>query len=660
MGTRHIRKILIANRGEIARRVMATCAHEGIATVAVFSDADERAPFVRSADEAVRIGPAPSVESYLCIDRIVEAAQATGADAVHPGYGFLAENAAFAQACTDAGLTFIGPPAAVLATMGDKRKARAAAESAGVFVVPGYDGADQGSEVFAAAAESIGYPVLLKASAGGGGKGMRVVQEAASLAGAMESAAREAQASFGDGTLLLEKYIERPRHVEVQILADDHGDVIHLGERECSVQRRHQKIIEEAPSSAVDDALRDAMGTAAVAVAKAAGYRNAGTVEFLLAPDGQFYFLEVNARIQVEHRVTEHVVGIDLVSEQIRIAQGQPLGRAQEEVTLFGASMEARLYAEDATRDFFPCTGTVLEYDPPWTVQVDSGVELGSEVGVHYDPMLAKVIAEGRNREEARTRLIGALRKLCVLGVTTNRAFLIRALEHDAFARGELHTGFIDVHFGDALAAPPADDVIREAAIAATLAGHELRRATVPWPLVQSGFRSHHPQDQWVVYDGPTGEVRVDYRCLGGERFEVRALGETAEIRLIDYEPPRVTIETASGLRRSVRVACDGARFHVQTENDGFVLAEQPRFPDRRTARDPGAAVAPMPGVITAVHVAEGDQVTSGQPIAIMEAMKMEHTVSAPRDGAITALHITVGDQVQSDQVLAVIAAAEA
>ena len=398
--TSTIQKILIANRGEIARRIMRTCRKMGIATVAVYSEADADMPFVAEADEAILLGPAPSTESYLRIDRVLEAAALTGSDAIHPGYGFLAENAAFAEACGDAGVIFIGPTPDAIRSMGSKREAKALVEKAGVPVIPGYDGSKQDPKVLAKEAVKVGFPVLLKASAGGGGKGMKLVREEAGLPDAIASAAREGQSSFGDGTLLVEKYIDDPRHVEIQILGDSHGNLIHLNERECSIQRRHEKIVEETPSPALDAALRTEMGEAAILCCKTIGYQNAGTVEFILAPDRNFYFLEVNTRLQVEHPVTEFVTGLDLVEEQILVAQGEALRLSQEAVRFEGAAIEVRLYAEDPAAGFLPQSGKIVDWDlpPAEGLRVDSGVEAGSEVSIHYDPMLAKIITSGESR----------------------------------------------------------------------------------------------------------------------------------------------------------------------------------------------------------------------------------------------------------------------
>ncbi|MGE3403777.1 MAG: acetyl/propionyl/methylcrotonyl-CoA carboxylase subunit alpha [Vicinamibacterales bacterium] len=455
-----LRRILIANRGEIALRVIRSCRELGIETVAVYSDADTKALHVRRADHAVRIGPAAPADSYLKAGAILDAARASGADAVHPGYGFLSENAAFAGACEQAGIVFIGPPAAAITAMGSKIAARRVAIAAGVPVVPGDTPDDQGDEAIAAAATRVGFPLLLKPAAGGGGIGMKTVRDTSALPGAIAQARREALAAFGDGTLYVERLVERPRHVEVQILADHHGNVVHLFERECSVQRRHQKVVEESPSPALTPALRERMGAAAVAVAKAAGYRNAGTIEFLLDEtvarrslgDGGFYFLEMNTRLQVEHPVTEQVTGVDLVRAQIAIAAGEPLRWTQEQLTQRGHAIEVRIYAEDPAAGYLPQPGPLLLYREPSApgIRVDAGVEEGGEISVHYDPMIAKLIATGESRDAARRRALAALRSYPILGVRTNVRFLIALLEHPRFVAGDLDTRFLDKE-GDAL-----------------------------------------------------------------------------------------------------------------------------------------------------------------------------------------------------------------
>jgi acetyl-CoA carboxylase biotin carboxylase subunit len=489
--TRPIHRLLIANRGEIALRIIRACREMGIETVAVYSDADAAARHVRAADMAIRLGPAPAGESYLKIGAVIDAARAAGADAVHPGYGFLSERASFADACAGAGLIFVGPPADAIARMGSKIGARALMEAAGVPVVPGRTPADQSDAGVAAAAADVGFPVLIKASAGGGGKGMRGARDARELAEAIPAARREAHAAFGDGTLYVERLIERPRHVEIQVFADDHGSAVHLFERECSVQRRHQKIIEESPSPALTAAVRDRMGRAAIAAATSAGYRNAGTIEFLLEGQGdaaRFYFLEMNTRLQVEHAVTEQVTGTDLVRAQLLVAMGRPLPWTQADLRQRGHAIECRVYAEDPAAGFLPQAGPLRLYREPSApgIRIDSGVEEGTDVPVQYDPMLAKLIASAESRDAAIARAAAALRAFPILGVRTNLAFLIRVLEHPAFRAGDLHTGFVAEHLEALLQQPPASDAVLAAAAFARTApagprpGAEVRVAD-PW-----------------------------------------------------------------------------------------------------------------------------------------------------------------------------------
>ncbi|MBA2543355.1 MAG: ATP-grasp domain-containing protein, partial [Deltaproteobacteria bacterium] len=490
---RTIDKVLIANRGEIALRVMRTCRTMGLATVAVYSDADADAPFVQFADEAVWIGPSPARESYLVINQLLDAARITGASAVHPGYGFLAENAAFAEAVVDAGLVFIGPPAEVIRKLGSKQEAKRIARAAGVPVVPGYEGDDQSATCLTAEGQRIGWPLLVKASAGGGGKGMRIVRAESELAEAIERARGEAKSAFGDDTLLLERYIDRPRHIEIQILGDTLGNVVHLGERECSVQRRHQKIIEESPSPALDDARRAEIGRAAVELGRAVGYVGAGTVEFIADQHGAFYFLEVNTRLQVEHPVTELVTGLDLVREQLRIARGEPLGYEQAPPRT-GWAIEVRLCAEDPERDYLPTTGTLLAVDVPSNVRADLGVVAGSEVGIHYDSMLGKIIAHAPTRREAAQVLRRALDETWVPGIVTNREHLAKILAHESFLDGAIDTHFLERHAGELAARKPGLDRVRVAVVAAVLASVARRRVTASAqtgaPLAPVGWRN--------------------------------------------------------------------------------------------------------------------------------------------------------------------------
>ena len=632
--------VLVANRGEIAVRVIRTLRSLGVRSVAVFSDADADARHVREADTAVRIGPAPAAESYLSVERLLEAAARSGAQAVHPGYGFLAENAAFAQACTDAGLVFIGPPARAISLMGDKIRAKETVRAAGVPVVPGSSGSGLTDDELDAAAREIGVPVLLKPSAGGGGKGMRLVREPELLAEEIAAARREARASFGDDTLLVERWIDRPRHIEIQVLADGHGNVVHLGERECSLQRRHQKIIEEAPSVLLDEATRAAMGEAAVQAARSCGYEGAGTVEFIVpgSDPSSYYFMEMNTRLQVEHPVTELVTGLDLVEWQVRVAAGEPLSFGQRDVSLTGHAIEARVCAEDPARGFLPSGGTVLSLHEPQGegVRTDSGLTEGTEVGSLYDPMLSKVIAYGPDRATALRRLRAALARTVTLGVQTNAGFLRRLLAHPAVVAGELDTGLVEREV-DGLVPTEVPEEVYEAAAAVRL--DALRPHGEGWTdpfSVPSGWR------------------------LGGEPRPV-----TFPLRV--YEPveyaPRGA-HTVTGDR--VSVVLDGVRhtFHRAADwlgRDGD--AWHVRDHDPVAASLTGAArsgtdslTAPMPGTVTVVKVAVGDEVTAGQSLLVVEAMKMEHVISAPHAGTVAELDVTPGTTVAMDQVLAVIA----
>ena len=641
-----IRRLLIANRGEIARRIARTCRAMGIATIAVFSDADEDAPHVAACDEAVRIGPPPSRSSYLAIDRLIEAARTAGADAVHPGYGFLSENAEFASAVAAADLLFVGPPAPVIAALGSKERARELAVRAGVPVVPSFP--------LDAAPSDMVYPVLLKASAGGGGKGMRIVRSPGEMAAAVESARREAAAAFGDDTLLVERYLENARHIEIQILGDQHGHLVHLFERECSVQRRHQKIIEESPSPAVGPELRDAMGRAALALAREVGYQNAGTVEFILAEDGSFHFLEVNTRLQVEHPVTELVTGLDLVHEQIRVAEGESLRLSAADLGQRGHAIECRLYAEDPEQDFLPAGGRLLSWRVPDVpgLRVDGGVEPGSDVSTHYDPMLAKLIAHAPTRREAARRLAGALERLVAQGVATNRELLVAVLRHPEFVAGRLDTHFLDRHRADLFGRAPEPIEIARAAAAGGLAGvAERHAARAILPDVEPGWRSHHPGESAVRYRWRERDVELRYRPLGGGRFACRAEGAEMTLRVV-ASSPELVLEDESGVRRSFAVMRQGLTHHVFAGGRDFTLAEEPRFPERRAARDEGGLAAPMPGRVVKVLVAEGDPCSPGQPLVILEAMKMEHAVKTAHAGRVKRLLVREGDPVEAGAVL--------
>ncbi|MFF0185953.1 acetyl-CoA carboxylase biotin carboxylase subunit [Streptomyces sp. NPDC005244] len=635
--------VLVANRGEIAVRVIRTLRALGVRSVAVFSDADADARHVREADTAVRIGPAPASESYLSVERLLEAAARTGAQAVHPGYGFLAENAAFAQACADAGLVFIGPSPEAISLMGDKIRAKETVKMAGVPVVPGSSGSGLTDAELIEAAREIGVPVLLKPSAGGGGKGMRLVRDATVLADEIAAARREARASFGDDTLLVERWVDRPRHIEIQVLADGHGRVVHLGERECSLQRRHQKIIEEAPSVFLDPATRAAMGEAAVQAARSCGYRGAGTVEFIV-PGGDassYYFMEMNTRLQVEHPVTELVTGLDLVEWQLRVAAGEPLPYEQDDITLTGHAVEARICAEDPARGFLPSGGTVLALREPQGdgVRTDSGLSEGTEVGSLYDPMLSKVIAYGPDRPTALRRLRAALADTVTLGVQTNAGFLRRLLAHPDVVAGDLDTGLVEREAAG-LVPDGVPDEVYEAAAAVRLDA-----------LTPAG-------DGWTdPFSVPTG-----WR-LGGipkpAAFSLRVLDP------VEYTP-RGTHTVGEG---QVAVTLDGVRhtFHraadwIGRDGDAWHVRDHDPVAASLTGSAHAGAdslTAPMPGTVTVVKVAVGDEVTAGQSLLVVEAMKMEHVISAPHAGTVSELDVTPGTTVAMDQILAVVTPAE-
>ena len=652
-------KILVANRGEIARRVLRTVRAMGLAGVAVYSDADAGAPHAREADEAVRIGPPPSRESYLAIDRILDAARAVGADAIHPGYGFLAENAELVARCADAGITFIGPPADAVRRMGSKIEAKAIAAAVGVPVIPGVSGVGLTDEALAAEARAIGFPILIKASAGGGGKGMRIVRDEAALPEALAAARREALGAFGDDALLLERYFDAPRHVEIQIFGDAHGNVVHLFERECSIQRRYQKIVEEAPSVAVDAELRARMGAAAVAAGKAIGYVGAGTVEFILDQGGAFYFLEVNTRLQVEHPVTEAITGLDLVRLQILVAQGEALPFTQEDLTIRGHAIEARLYAEDPANDFLPATGTVTLWKPAALpgVRYDSGVVTGTEVGIHYDPLLAKIIARGRTRAEATARLTRALALLGVGGLTTNRDFLLAVLAHPAFVAGAIDTHFIERHLGvEARRALPDPARTRTHAVVAALDGHERRRkAGGPLPAsIPSGWRNSPWRPQDVRFRAGGEELEVRYTARPGGRFDVEVGGTPAPALLAASADGRLEVEL-DGVRRAYTVVATGTTVLVHSCLGTSELVEEPRFPPLHHEEIAGGCLAPMTGIIRDVRVAVGDRVEKGTVMLVLEAMKMEHQMVSHAPGVVREVRVEVGRMVDPDELLIVV-----
>ena len=665
-----IRKLLVANRGEIARRIMRSAHAMGVSCVAVASDPDASMPHAAEADEVVRLSGSTSSETYLRGDLLVAAALESGADAVHPGYGFLSERAEFARACEEAGLVFVGPPAAVIETMGSKLKAKATMAGAGVPVLPsvevpaavaaGADGLGDG-DLLGKAAE-LGWPVLVKASAGGGGRGMRVVEAHAGLAEALASASREAASAFGDGTVFLEPYLTRPRHVEVQVVGDIHGNVVHLFERECSIQRRHQKIVEEAPSPAVDDELRAKMGEAAVRAARAIGYVNAGTVEFLLLLDGSFAFLEVNTRLQVEHPVTEFVTGLDLVRLQLRIAEGAALPAEVTGARMTGHAIEVRLYAEDPTEHWRPSAGRLHRLTMPEDdgLRVDSGVESGSEVSSYYDPMLAKVIAYAPTRDEAARRLAAALAGSRIHGLVTNRDLLVRILRHPEFLEGAIDTGFLERHDPAELGAPLADaEVERHHAVAAALAAQAARRAEAPvLGAMPSGWRNNPAGLQQVVFSGRHGRLEVGYRFDRTGRLSVLAVDGTPVegVTVVDCAPDVVRL-VVGGVGRRYDVERVGPVSYVDGPDGCSALVEEERFPLPGSQLAAGALVAPLPGTVVKVLVGVGDGVKAGDTLVAIEAMKMEHEVHAPTAGTVTEVHVTAGDQVEAGRLLVVVGA---
>jgi propionyl-CoA carboxylase alpha chain len=650
-----ITKVLVANRGEIARRVFRTCREMGIGTVAVYSDADASAPFVLEADEAVPLGGATPAESYLRIDAVIEAAERVGADAIHPGYGFLSENAEFARRCEKADITFIGPTVEAIEAMGSKLTAREMMEAAGVPVLPGRDLTGVPDEEVLGVAEEIGWPVLVKASFGGGGRGMRVVRDPEELVEAIASARREAGSAFGNDTVFLEHYVDEPRHVEIQIFGDTHGSIVHLNERECSIQRRHQKIIEESPSPVVDPELRQRMGSAAVEAGRALQYVGAGTVEFLLAPGGDFYFLEVNTRLQVEHPVTELVTGLDLVRMQIDVASGLPLPAEAFDATITGHAIEARLYAEDALNGFLPAAGLLHRFEIGEVdgIRVDGGVESGDLVSTNYDPMLAKVIGYGRTREEATARLARALRSAQLLGVTTNRSLLVGILENDDFVAGRVDTHFLDrLDPRDLVPAEP-EGVETAAALAAALADQAAARAaTTTLPRVSSGFRTVRSQLQMRTYARGERRVVVGYSLGRQARFEVDGTSRAAIVH--SCTPDRVDL-VLDGVRRRFDLLRAGDATWATWAGGTVELTSVPRFPDADTALEAGSLVAPMPGTVVRVNVAPGDRVAAGDTVLVIEAMKMEHAVKATADAVVASVPVSTGGAVDTGTVLIVL-----
>ncbi|HEX4191571.1 MAG TPA: acetyl/propionyl/methylcrotonyl-CoA carboxylase subunit alpha [Stellaceae bacterium] len=648
------KKILIANRGEIACRVIATAKRMGIKTVAVYSDADAEALHVRQADEAVRIGPPKAAESYLDIARIVAACQETGAEAVHPGYGFLSENEDFAAAIEAAGIVFIGPPPAAIASLGDKIAAKKIAQQAGVSTVPGHLDTASDTEQAVAAAREVGYPVMIKAAAGGGGKGMRIAGSDAELREGFRLAASEALSAFGDGRVFIEKYIAAPRHIEIQIVADAHGDAIHFGERECSIQRRHQKVIEEAPSPFLDEKTRAAMGAQAVALAKAAGYRSAGTVEFIVDQKRKFYFLEINTRLQVEHPVTELVTGYDLVELMIRIAAGEKLPLTQKDIKLTGSAIEARLYAEDPRRNFMPSIGRLSRYRPPQGdgIRIDTGVEEGAEISIYYDPMIAKLIGYGATREEAAARLAGALDAFVIRGVSHNIGLLSAIIARPKFRAGTLSTDFIAEEFpggfkGETLPPEIAAQAVAVAAAAQRIAAERdaaIAGAVIPerWVVVQG--ESRYPakltrRNESIIVAGYTASQEVTTRWQPGDAIFRGTVDGVATLFQIERAGIGWRLERGGAV----------LELKVLPPAAAEALARMPAKPPPDLSQH---LVSPMPGLLVSLAVIEGQEVKAGEELAVIEAMKMENVLRAERDGTIKKLCARPGDSLAVDQII--------
>jgi 3-methylcrotonyl-CoA carboxylase alpha subunit len=658
-------RILIANRGEIACRVIRTAKRMGVRTVAVYSEADAGARHAAMADEAHLIGPAPVRESYLKAEAIIAAAKKSGAQAIHPGYGFLSENADFAEACAKAGLVFIGPPPAAIRAMGGKSAAKALMEKAGVPVVPGYHGDRQDIATFTAAAKKIGYPVLIKASAGGGGKGMRIVEREADLADQIAGAQREAKSAFGDDRLLIEKYLQKPRHIEIQVFADRHGNAVYLFERDCSLQRRHQKVIEEAPAPGMDEERRRAMGEAAVKAARAVGYEGAGTVEFIADSDGSFFFMEMNTRLQVEHPVTEMITGLDLVEWQLRVASGERLPLTQEQLRIKGHAFEARLYAEDPARDFLPATGRLHHLRFPEEnahVRVDTGVRGGDAISIHYDPMIAKLVVWDRDRKAALNRLAQALAACEIVGLTTNVAFLRRVALHPAFAAGEVDTGFIARHRAELVpeAPPLSDRVLGLAALGILLLRQ--RHAEAEARASADPYSPWHRATGWRLNDDAYHVLRLRD---GGREFAL-----TAHFRRDGFvlDLPGGTVSAHGTLDAEGRLSADlggvSLRATIVPQGDDIVVLADgdsrrlSQFNPMQAAEAAegggGKLTAPMPGKVVAVKTESGAKVKRGAPLLVLEAMKMEHTIAAPADGTVESIRYRAGDQVDEGAELVV------
>ncbi|MES2284840.1 MAG: acetyl-CoA carboxylase biotin carboxylase subunit [Bacteroidota bacterium] len=657
-----IKKILIANRGEIAIRVMRTCREMGIATVAVYSDADKDALFVKQADEAISIGGLQASDSYLNQEKIINAAKITGADAIHPGYGFLSENAGFVKKCTEAGFIFIGPSAEVVEVMGSKSRSKEIMQKAGIPTVPGYNGKDQSIDIFITESEKIGFPILIKAAAGGGGKGMRIVYDKKEIAASIEAAKREAQSSFGEDTLLIEKYFESAKHIEFQLFGDHHGNYTHFFERECSIQRRFQKIIEESPSPSLTPELREKMGKTAIAVASSIKYTNAGTVEFILDAENNFYFLEVNTRLQVEHPVTEETTGIDLVRIQIEVAKGMPLKANFQNTHQQGHAIECRIYAEDPATNFFPATGNILIWNEPHLngIRYDSGVASGSKVDIYYDPMIAKIIAKGNNREEAIQKMQNALEKFVILGLTTNKNFLLEILQHPSFGDGTFDTHFINKHFKNYTDTKKTDSsIINEVAIVAMLSEWNERSGQTDNSGRVNGWRNNFYQNNWSTFDIGGNEIKVEYRYKNNNSFDITINDKNFKVESVSIGNNSLEC-IINNHRKSFVVAKSKEELFIHHPTAGsFKASIIPRFSDVLSSEKPGGYKAPMPGEIVKLLVKLGEEVVSGKGLVVISSMKMETTIEAHSDGIVEEIFITEKSFVEANTILLKISSQE-
>ena len=647
-----ITTLLVANRGEIARRIMRTAKEMGISTVAIYADGDAEAPFVTEADSAIALGGRTSAETYLDVSKVLDACKRAGADAVHPGYGFLSENAGFARAINDAGVSWIGPTPEVIAAMGDKLSAKKLMEAADVPTLPAIEITPDTDLV--RAANEIGYPVLVKASAGGGGRGMRVVEKETDLQGSVDSAKREAGSSFGDDTVFLEKWLDSSRHVEIQIIGDKHGNLVHCFERECSIQRRHQKIIEEAPSPAVSPEIREAMCDAALKAAASLGYSSAGTVEFLLS-GSEFYFLEVNARLQVEHPITEAIIGKDLVREQIRVAEGETLSFSQDDLRINGHAIEARLCAEDPNNDFLPSPGPVIIWQPSTQgkARFDSGVESGSVIAVEFDPMIAKVIVHAPTRREAAARLARILETTQIQGLITNRDFLVTTLRHQSFLAGDTTTDFIE-RISPARTREVTSDDLAEASIAIAIESQARNHATTKvLKTIPSGWRNTILPFEMINFQHLDKDCHVEYRSRRDGKFRFRTGDSSNELIVTPYTCGNGLVDIdIDGRRVRYEVDRQGMQWYVHGRSGDLQITELPRYPVSGIDELAGGLTAPMPGAVLATEVNSGDKVSKGDLLLILEAMKMEHRITAPMDGIISELHVATGDQVENGQLL--------